>query len=84
VFTYDPASQIVLRTASNDAYGWAPPGSVDRGYRPNALNQYDGVTEAGEAEKNYLYDLNGKLQHNGALGARGGSRRSPTTPRTGW
>jgi len=39
---------------------------VDRGYRPNGLNQYDGVTEAGEAEKGYLYDANGNLTFNGA------------------
>jgi len=44
VFTYNPASQIVFRTASNDAYGWVPPDNavVDRGYRPNGLNNMTG------------------------------------------
>jgi len=44
---------------------------VDRTFAPNGLNQYEGVTEAGEAEKGYLYDANGNLRRNGALGAVG-------------
>jgi len=72
VFTYNPASQIVFRTAGNDAYGWSPPDNavVDRGYRPNGLNQYDGVTDR-DAQQNgvdtaYGYDANGNLTFNGA------------------
>lgn len=38
-FSHNPASQIVGRTASNDAYSWTGHGNGDLGYAPNGLNQ---------------------------------------------
>lgn len=59
-FSYNPASQIVSRTASNDAYAWTGFYNVNRGYSTNALNQYTaaGATSLG-------YDGRGNLNNSG-------------------
>ena len=58
-FDYNPASQIVLRNASNDAYAWSRPNPVERGYARNGLNQYDSTS--GTSGASYGYDGNGNL-----------------------
>ncbi|WP_204276804.1 hypothetical protein, partial [Klebsiella aerogenes] len=40
---YNPASQIVGRTRSNDAYAFTGFVNVNRAYAPNGLNQYASV-----------------------------------------
>ena len=55
-FTYNPASQIQTRSASNDAYAWGGAGNAVRPYAVNGLNQY---TSAGPAT--FAYDANGNL-----------------------
>jgi RHS repeat-associated protein len=60
-FGYNAASQIVTRTASNDAYAWTRAHDVSRAYKVNGLNQY---TEVGLA--NYGYDANGNLTNDGS------------------
>ena len=59
-FGYNPASQIVTRTASNDTYRSSSAYNVTRGYSVNGLNQY---TAAGPAS--FLYDANGNLRADG-------------------
>jgi len=60
-FTYNPAGQIVSRTASNDAYAWTGAVKVDRSYAVNGLNQY---TTAGQTS--FGYDGRGNLTSSGA------------------
>ena len=60
-FAYNPASQIVSRTQSNDAYAWTGAVNAQRGYSVNGLNQY---TAAGTAA--FTYDANGNLTSDGA------------------
>jgi RHS repeat-associated protein len=60
-FSYNPASQIVTRTSSNDLYAWTGHYAVDRNYSVNGLNQY---TSAGGAS--FTYDANGNLAGDGA------------------
>lgn len=60
-FGYNSASQIVSRTASNDAYVSTTAYNVTRGYSVNGLNQY---TAAGSAV--FAYDLNGNLTSDGS------------------
>jgi RHS repeat-associated protein len=55
------ASQIVTRTASNDAYASNTAYAVNRNYTVNGLNQY---TAAGSAS--FTYDANGNLTNDGA------------------
>ncbi len=55
-FTYNAASQVVTRSASNDAYASNTAYDVSRNYTVNGLNQY---TAAGPAT--FLYDANGNL-----------------------
>jgi RHS repeat-associated protein len=55
-FAYNPASQIVTRASSNDAYAWTGAYAVDRPYAANGLNQYG---SAGGAT--FGYDANGNL-----------------------
>jgi RHS repeat-associated protein len=55
-FAYNPADQIVTRSASNDAYAWGGAANTSRPYAVNGLNQY---TSAGPAT--FGYDLNGNL-----------------------
>jgi RHS repeat-associated protein len=60
-FAYNPASQIVQRTRSNDAYASNTAYAVNRPYSVNGLNQY---TAAGPAT--FLYDANGNLRSDGS------------------
>jgi hypothetical protein len=61
LFTYNPSSQIVQETRSNDAYAFAGLYSVNRSYTPNGLNQYASV-----AGTSFAYDANGNLTCDGA------------------
>jgi RHS repeat-associated protein len=58
---YNPASQIVSRTTSNDAYASNTAYAVNRSYSVNGLNQY---TAAGPAT--FGYDANGNLASDGS------------------
>lgn len=60
-FTYNPASQVTSRTASNDAYAWLGAVNVDRTYTPNGLNQYSGATGV-----TFGYDTRGNLTTSGS------------------
>jgi RHS repeat-associated protein len=60
-FAHNPASQIVTRTSSNDAYASNTAYNVSRGYSVNGLNQY---TAAGPAS--FTYDANGNLTSDGS------------------
>ncbi|WP_158298853.1 RHS repeat domain-containing protein [Sphingomonas psychrotolerans] len=57
---YNPVSQIVTRTRSNNAYGFTDYRSIDHGYAVNGLNQYTGV-----GGNSYGYDSNGNLTSDG-------------------
>ena len=72
-FTYNPASQIVTRSGSNDSYAWTGAYAVSRAYQVNGLNQY---TSAGTATPR----LRSERQ------PRPPTARRPlsTTARTGW
>jgi RHS repeat-associated protein len=59
-FTYNPAGQIVSRTASNYAYAWTGAANIDRNYTVNGLNQY---TSAGATS--FGYDGRGNLTNSG-------------------
>lgn len=59
-FNYNPAGQIVSRTASNDAYAWNGSYNVDRSYGVNGLNQ---LTSAGATSLGY--DGRGNLNNSG-------------------
>ncbi len=60
-FGYNPASQLITRTESNDAYASSTPDGITRNYSVNGLNQYTSVAGAAHA-----YDLNGNLTSDGA------------------
>jgi RHS repeat-associated protein len=60
-FAHNPASQIVTRTSSNDAYASNTAYNVSRAYSANGLNQY---TAAGPAS--FTYDANGNLTSDGS------------------
>ena len=62
-FTYNLASQIKQRDASNDAYAYTGDYNVNRTYAKNGLNQY---TTAGPAT--FTYDPNGNLTSDGSVG----------------
>lgn len=64
-FTFNPASQILARTSSNDAYSFRQQWNADRGYTANGLNQY---LTAGTAMP--TYDARGNLTSlgNGSFG----------------
>jgi hypothetical protein len=55
-FGYNPASQITMRSMSNDAFVYTGDVNVSRNYAVNGLNQY---TSAGPAT--FTYDDNGNL-----------------------
>jgi RHS repeat-associated protein len=61
-FGYSPASQIVMKSASNDAYAYRGNYNITRAYASNGLNQY--VT-AGPAS--FSYDANGNLTSDGSI-----------------
>lgn len=58
---YNPARQIIRRSASNGAYAWTGAYNVDRGYGVNGLNQ---LTSAGST--NLGYDGRGNLTTSGS------------------
>jgi len=60
-FGYNPASQIVSRSESNDAYASSTPNAQTRSYSVNGLNQYTSVAGAAHS-----YDLNGNLTSDGS------------------
>jgi RHS repeat-associated protein len=60
-FEYNPASQIVKETRSNDAFAWTGAVAVDRPYSVNGQNQY---LAAGPAT--FAYDPNGNLTSDGS------------------
>ncbi|HEX8063005.1 MAG TPA: RHS repeat-associated core domain-containing protein [Allosphingosinicella sp.] len=60
-FGYNPASQVVSRTNSNDSYASNTAYNVSRAYAVNGLNQY---TVAGPAT--FDYDANGNLKSDGS------------------
>jgi len=59
--SYNPASQIVGRTGSNDAYAWTGAYAVNRNYAVNGQNQY---LSAGPAA--FQHDLNGNMTSDGS------------------
>jgi YD repeat-containing protein len=59
-FDYNPASQIISRIESNDAYKSNTPDGPARNYSVNGLNQYTSV-----AGTTHSYDLNGNLTSDG-------------------
>jgi RHS repeat-associated protein len=59
-FGYNPASQIVRETRSNDSYAWTGAVAVSRPYSVNGQNQY---VSAGAAT--FAYDANGNLISDG-------------------
>ncbi|MBO9706654.1 MAG: HNH endonuclease [Caulobacter sp.] len=59
-FTYNPASQILVRSSDNDNYTSFFPGATTRAYAVNGLNQYVTVGASGVA-----YDDNGNLTSDG-------------------
>lgn len=60
-FTFNPASQIITNTRSNDTFAWTGAVNVDRAYTTNGLNQY---SAAGSAA--FCYDANGNLTADGS------------------
>lgn len=61
-FDYNPASQIVTRVRSNDAYAFSGYTNTNRSYSVNGLNQYTAV-----AGNSYGYDSNGNLTSDGGI-----------------
>ena len=59
-FEYNPASQIVKETRTNDAFAWTGAVAVERPYSVNGQNQY---LAAGPAT--FSYDPNGNLTSDG-------------------
>ena len=49
-FSYNPASQIIQNTRSNDVFAWTNHYNVDRPYAANGLNQY---TQSGSVTPTY-------------------------------
>lgn len=60
-FAYNPASQIVSRSAANDAYAWQGHYNFNRNYTANGLNQYTAVGSLAPT-----YDVKGHLASTGA------------------
>ena len=61
-FAYNPASQIVTRSLTNNAYEF-PVASSNRSYAVNGLNQYTQVT--GDSPATLNWDANGNLTSDG-------------------
>ena len=59
-FSYSPASQMLTRTLSNNAYNWGTP-AASLAYVPNGLNQYSSVSGT-----TFTYDLRGNLTSDGS------------------
>lgn len=62
-YEYNPASQIISATRSNDAYAWTGNVNVNRGYTSDGLNRY---TAAGSVS--FSYDGRGNLTADGTYG----------------
>lgn len=58
---YNPASQVLTRTISNDGYVWDDHMNMNRSYTVNGLNQYTVV-----ASTTHTYDDNGNLTSDGS------------------
>jgi RHS repeat-associated protein len=65
-FSFNPASQIVTRTSSNDLYASNVAQNVSRDYAKNGLNQYTGTTSNGTPSATFAYDANGNLTSDGS------------------
>jgi RHS repeat-associated protein len=65
-FGHNPASQIVTRTNSNDAYVSNTAYNVGRDYSVNGLNQYVGTVSDGTVSGTFDYDPNGNLKSDGS------------------
>jgi RHS repeat-associated protein len=65
-FTYNPASQIHSRSASNDSYASNTAYNVARTYAVNGLNQYTAAASNGVPSASFDYDANGNLKSDGA------------------
>jgi len=65
-FSFNPASQIVTRTSSNDLYASNVAQNVSRDYAKNGLNQYTGTTSNGAPSATFAYDANGNLTSDGS------------------
>jgi RHS repeat-associated protein len=61
-FTYNPASQIIGETRSNDTYAYKSRVNINRPFAANGLNQYSAV-----AGITHCYDLNGNLTADGSF-----------------
>jgi hypothetical protein len=59
-FGYNPASQIITRTQSNDLYASVTPDAVTRSYSVNGLNQYTSISGTAQT-----YDSNANLTSDG-------------------
>ncbi|MEP7008118.1 MAG: hypothetical protein ABI810_19220 [Sphingomonas bacterium] len=59
-FGYNPISQLTSAASSNSSYAFIKTFNVNRGYTPNALNQYASV-----AGTSFGYDANGNLTSDG-------------------
>jgi YD repeat-containing protein len=57
---YNPSSQIVTRTGTNDGYAWTGAVAVNRPYTVNGQNQYIAAGPGG-----FVYDGNGNLAEDG-------------------
>jgi RHS repeat-associated protein len=64
-FGYNPASQLVRETRSNDAYAWTGSVAVSRDYATNGQNQYAGTVSNGAPSATFTYDANGNLTSDG-------------------
>jgi len=60
-FTYNPASQAITRSVSNDAYAYQGYSTATRNYTRNGLNQYTAV-----GGTTHTYDGNANLTSDGA------------------
>jgi RHS repeat-associated protein len=63
-FTYNPASQITIRTASNDSYAWLGHFNVDRAESINDLNQIASVGFAHDGRGNLTSDNSTTFTYN--------------------
>jgi RHS repeat-associated protein len=64
---YNPASQMVSESRSNDAYAWRGAATVERSYgTANGQNQYAGTVSDGVPSATFAYDANGNLTSDGS------------------
>ena len=68
-FTYNPASQIMAQTRSNDSYAWNSHYNVNRNYTVNGINQpvaAGATTSNGTSSITFGFDGRGNLTSSGA------------------